>query len=126
MLMRRRFAKLAKAADLPLTQSEARTLVHVAREPGMHQAALSTQLDVEPIALVRLLDNLERAQLIERRQRQSDRRVWTIWPTAAALPLLRQIDHIREDLREAALRGISEDARVMLIKSLITIRKNLS
>lgn len=126
MLMRRRFIKRARATGLPLTQSEATTLAHVAREPGMHQAALSTRLDVEPIALVRLLDGLQQAQLIERRQNEADRRVWTIWPTEVAVPILKQIDMIRRDIREDALQGIPDDVRELLIDSLIKIRMNLS
>lgn len=126
MLMRRRFIKRARAAGLPLNQSEASTLAHVAREPGLHQAALSARLEIEPIALVRLLDGLQQAKLIERRQNEADRRVWTIWPTEAARPILQQIDAIRKDVREDALHGIPEPIRQELIDSLIRIRKNLS
>ena len=126
MLMRRRFIKRAKEAGLPLTQSEASTLAHVAREPGMHQAALSARMDVEPIALVRLLDSLQQAGLVERRQNEADRRVWTIWPTKAAIPVLAQIDMIRSDVREDALREIPDAVRQSLIDSLIKIRMNLS
>jgi MarR family transcriptional regulator for hemolysin len=126
MLMRRRFTNRARAAGLPLTQSEARTLSHVAREPGLHQAALSARLDVEPIALVRLLNNLQQAELIERRQNEADGRVWTIWPTEAAVPILKQINMIRKEVYKDALRGIPDDIRELLIDSLIKIRTNLS
>ena len=124
--MRRRFIQRARDSGLPLNRSEASTLVHVAHEPGLHQAVLSAQLDIEPIALVRLLDTLEQAGLIERRIDKADRRIRTIWPTDSALPVLAQINEIRKDVREDALRGMSDEGRRQLLQSLVKIRTNLT
>lgn len=125
-LMRRRFIQRARDAGLPLNQSEASALVHIAHEPGLHQAALAGRLDIEPIVLVRLLDSLQDAGLIERRNHTSDRRIRTIWPTEAAHPVLDSIDAIRCDVREDALAGLPDALREKLVDALVAIRANLT
>ncbi len=125
-LMRRRFIQLAREAGLPLNQSEATTLVHIAHEPGLHQVTLAGRLDVEPIMVVRLLDSLQQQGLIERRSHETDRRVRTIWPTPAAYPVLEAIDLIRGAVRREAVRGLSETATEQFLDTLVTIRANLT
>jgi DNA-binding MarR family transcriptional regulator len=126
LMMRRRFMKSARETGLPLNQSEASMLVHVAHQPGLRQAALSAQMDIEPIALVRLLDSLEAAGLVERKFDHTDRRVRTVWPTKAAIPVLAQIDEIRKEVRQDALRGMPDANRQQLVQSLLKIRTNLA
>ena len=125
-LIRRRFIQRSREAGLPLNQSEAATLLQAAREPGLHQITLARTLDIEPIALVRLLDSLERAGLIERRALKSDRRVWTIWPTEEARPVVAQIEAIRKQVHEDALSNLSQADREKLLVALVTIRRNLT
>ena len=74
-LMRRRFVQRAREVGLPLNRSEASVLVWVDREPGLSQARLAARLDMEAISLVRLIDSLQEAGLIERRLDSRDRRI---------------------------------------------------
>src|SRR3982750_3540468 len=66
-LMRRRFERRARQTGLSITRQQARALLSVARNEGLSQAAVATLLDIEPIALVRLLDRLHEEGLVERR-----------------------------------------------------------
>jgi len=66
-LIRRRFERRARQTGLPITRQQARALLLIARHEGLSQAAIATMLDVEPIALVRLLDRLHEEGLVERR-----------------------------------------------------------
>jgi MarR family transcriptional regulator for hemolysin len=125
-LMRRRFIQLAREVGLPLNQSEATTLVQIAHEPGLHQVTLAGRLDIEPIMLVRLLDSLQEAGLIERRNHETDRRVRTIWPTEAAYPMLEAIDAIRVVVRGEAMRGLSAVETERFLDTLVTVRGNLT
>src|SRR5437879_2781666 len=84
-LIRRRFERRARQTGLPITRQQARALLHIARNEGLSQAAVATMLDIEPIALVRMLDRLHEEGLVERRPHPTDRRVRTLWLTPLAL-----------------------------------------
>lgn len=77
-LMRRRFVHYAREARLPLNLSEAALLSQVWHEPGNSQAGVANLLDMETISVVRLVDSLEHAKLLQRRPHAKDRRVWTL------------------------------------------------
>ncbi len=72
--------RLRQAVDaelrlLGLTEATWRPLVYLRRlGDGVRQKELATALSIEGPSLVRLLDNLERRGLIERREDESDRR----------------------------------------------------
>ena len=83
-LLRRRFEQFGQELGLSLTRAQCFVLVHVAREPGLSQARLAHLMDVEPIALVRLIDRLQAENLVERRLDPSDRRVWRLYLTEFA------------------------------------------
>lgn len=69
---------------LGLTEATWRPLVYVRRlGDGVRQKELATALSIEGPSLVRLLDNLERRGLIERREDESDRRARGIHLTPA-------------------------------------------
>lgn len=125
-LMRRRFVQRAREVGLPLNRSEAAVLRHVHREPGMSQAQLAEQLDLEAIALVRLIDSLQDAGLVERRPHPHDRRIRTLWLTEAALPIVAQVLAVTDEVRAQALEGFSDDDRDTLLGLLLRVRENLS
>ncbi|HTW69086.1 MAG TPA: MarR family transcriptional regulator [Acetobacteraceae bacterium] len=125
-LMRRRFVQRARERGLPLNRSEAQVLVYVGREQGMSQAKLAEQLDLEAISLVRLIDSLQEAGLIERRSHPHDRRIRTLWLTAAARPILEQVMAVRAEVRAQALAGMTDLDQEKLLDLLMTVRGNLA
>lgn len=124
-MMRRRFVQRAREEGLPLTRSEASVLLHVAHEQGINQASLATRLDIEPIALVRLLDGLQQRDLIERRLHPTDRRVRTVWLKPGAEPVLRHIRAVTAAIRREAVAGLPPAQIEMLTGLLLAIRANL-
>src|SRR5919112_5173025 len=84
--LRKRFEQNAR--DLGLTRSHWQVLAHLAQSEGIQQGALAERLDVEPITLVRILDRLQAAQMVERRPHPTDRRVWLLYLRSAARPML--------------------------------------
>jgi DNA-binding MarR family transcriptional regulator len=124
-LMRRRFIQRARETGLPLNRSEVSLLRHVKHEQGINQATLASYMDIEPVTVLRLIDRLEAEGLVERRPDPSDRRVWTVWLTEAAGPMLERIKAITLSVRKEALGGFSAQQAEALIESLVAVRENL-
>src|SRR5947207_15571905 len=101
--LRKRFEQRAREADLPLTRAQWSVLAHLARQEGINQAALAQILEIEPITLVRLLDRLQAAGLVERRPDPNDRRARVLFLTAAAHPLLDRIWTLAAEVRQDAM-----------------------
>jgi MarR family transcriptional regulator for hemolysin len=123
-LLRRDFERRSKGTGL--TRAQWAVLAYVARNEGSNQAALADMLEIEPITLVRLLDKLEAAGLVERRPDPADRRVRRLYLTEATGPLLEQLQDLASETRESALTGLSEPERQQLTDLLMKVRANLS
>src|SRR5580658_7698226 len=104
-LIRRRFERSVRHAGLPITRLQAALLLYIARNPGVSQTAAATDLDIEPIAVVRMLDRLHEEGLVERRAHLTDRRVRTLWLTPLAWPVVERILAINRAVREEACAG---------------------
>jgi MarR family transcriptional regulator, transcriptional regulator for hemolysin len=124
--MRRRFERRVRQAGLPLTRLQAALLIRIARNPGLSQTAAATDLDIEPIALVRMLDRLAEEGLVERRAHPTDRRVRTLWLTPHGWQVVRRIIEINMVVREEACAGLSPEARDMLMDALDHMKNNLA
>jgi len=123
--MRRRFERSVRQAGLPITRLQAALLIRIARHPGLSQTAAASDLDVEPIALVRMIDRLNEEGLVERRPHPTDRRVRTLWLTPLAWPVVNRILEINRAVREEACAGLSAEARRLLIETLGRMKNNL-
>ena len=124
-LMRRRFERRTRQTGLSITRQQARALLSVARNEGLSQAAVATLLDIEPIALVRLLDRLHEEGLVERRLHPTDRRVRTLWLTPLGWTVVDRILAINAQIREEACAGLSAAAREALLQTLDHLKSNL-
>lgn len=124
-LLKRHFERRARETGLPITRRQAAILLYVSRHEGVSQAEVATQLDIEPIALVRMLDKLSEEGLVERRAHPTDRRVRTLWLTASAHPVIERILRINQAIRAEAFDGFPLKARDAFIETLARIKKNL-
>jgi len=125
-MIRRHFERRARQTGLALTRHQARTLLYIARNEGLSQAAVAATLEIEPIALVRLLDRLHDEGLVERRAHPTDRRVRTLWLTPLGWGVIDRVLAINAEIREEACAGLSSDARAMLVGLLDHIKGNLT
>jgi DNA-binding MarR family transcriptional regulator len=121
--LRKRFEQHARG--LGLTRSQWQVLAFLAPVEGIHQAGLADILDIEAITLVRILDKLEACGFIERRPHPTDRRIWNLFLTEKAHPVLAQMREIGDRTRAEALQGIDPDTQALLMQSLTIMRKNL-
>ena len=124
-LIRRRFERRARHTGLAITRQQARALLSIARTEGVSQAAIATLLDIEPIALVRLLDRLHEEGLVERRLHPTDRRVRTLWLTPLGWIMVDRILAINAQIRDDACAGLSPAAREALLRALDHMKANL-
>ncbi len=122
-LMRKRFEQ--KARNCGLTRSQWQAIAYLAKNEGIHQAALADLLEIEPITLVRILDKLADRGLVERRQHGTDRRIWLLFLTDAARPLIAEMQPVAEATRAEALHGASRENRDSLIETLNLMKSNL-
>ena len=125
-LIKRRFDRKARQTGLSITRRQAAVLLYIARNEGVSQTEVATWLDLEPIALVRMLDKLHDEGLVERRAHPTDRRVRTLWLTPAARHVITQIIAINTVIREETFAGMAPDARDTVIDILGGIKENLA
>lgn len=124
-LMRRRFIYHLKRAGLGLNRSEASLLMRVFYEPGINQVGVANLLDLETISVVRLVDSLEAAGLLQRRPHATDRRVRTLWLTAAGDVAASEIQAITKIVHREALAGLTGAEREHVLDVLMALRSNL-
>ncbi|EIE51238.1 MarR family transcriptional regulator [Citreicella sp. 357] len=99
--------------DLDLSQARWNVLFELSRNEEVTQIELAHRLGIEAATLVRLLDGLEGAGLIERRPSATDRRAKTLHLTEVACPLIVRMKKISATSRAEILEGISlEDLRI--------------
>ncbi len=123
-LIRSEFHKRIECSTF--TQAQARALVYVARIEGIRQVQLAELLEIQPITLARMIDQLEQAGLVERRQSPNDRRAYELYVTPAAAPHLEKIRAIGNALRADALQGVSENDAAVVFEVLRKMRRNLT
>lgn len=124
-LMRRAFQARLQEQDSALTLAQARALVYVSRSEGLRQVDLADMLEVKPITLARLIDQLAEAGLVERRSDPGDRRAFQLYLTAAAEPHLALIEKATAAVRAEMLRGVDKPLVPMMMAALVQMRENL-
>lgn len=124
-LLKRRFERAARHTGLPITRRQAAVMLYIARHQGVSQAEVATWLDIEPIALVRMLDKLHEESLVERRAHPTDRRVRTLWLTPGADRVVDRILDINLAIREEAFAGLASGTRDAMIAALGSVKDNL-
>lgn len=123
-LLRRRFDERARL--IGVTRAQWRAIKFLERGEGINQGGLADLLEVEPITLCRMIDRLEEAGLVERRRDPADRRVWRIFLTERARPLLDDLHRIADELFVLALAGIPDADQRAMSAMLQRMHANLS
>lgn len=100
-LTRREFDR--RVAPLGLTRAQWRALKRIERAEGLTQAQLADDLEMEPIAIGRVLDRLQAAGFIERRNDPHDRRCWRLYLAQRSGAVMDDVDRIAAGLRREML-----------------------
>jgi MarR family transcriptional regulator for hemolysin len=93
-----------------LTEATWLPLIRLARAPeAMRQKELAASLSLDGSAVVRLLDSLEAAGLILRREEDADRRAKAIILTEPGRRMVDRVEAAAREVREDALAGLTQD-----------------
>jgi DNA-binding MarR family transcriptional regulator len=122
-LMRKHFDR--RATRLQLTRAQWRALKVIRRHEGLSQTELADYLDMEPIAVGRVVDRLEKTGFVERRADPADRRRWRLHLTAKAHAIVDEMEVIGAGLREEVLHGVKPGDFDALLRVLAQIKDNL-
>lgn len=122
-LLRKLFDR--RMETLGVTRSQWQVLVNLIHHEGISQSELADRLEIEQPTLVRLLQRLEKAKLIERRPDDHDRRIRRVFLAANSAPLLEAMEGQRNILREEFLAGIKPKEREQLTELLGRMKANL-
>ena len=123
-LMRKSFEELLEGSSLTLAQ--ARALFYLSRQEGIRQVVLAEILEVQPITLARLIDQLQAEGLVERRPDPNDRRAYQLFLTKKAQPHLDAIESVTAMLRPVVLDDVTAAEAEITIATLNKMRLNLS
>lgn|SRR5690606_14155555 len=123
-LMRRAFRHRLRGSEL--TYNQARVLVYLANESGIRQIDLAERLEMQPIALSRVIDQLAVRGVVERRCDPSDGRAHLIATTPRARSHLDEIARVTASIRADALRDVSAADAATALSVIEAMRSNLS
>ena len=91
-----------------MTRAQYATLSRLERQDGQAQHEVADALEVQPIAMVRLVDQLSAEGLVERRNDPNDRRVNRLFITPQGRERLTALEDFKTELGAALFDGIGE------------------
>lgn len=122
-----RFAMDDRFKPMGITDATWRTLYYLRQEDGVSQTHLAKAMAIEGPSLVRLLDNLAKKDLIERRNDATDRRINNIYLTEHAEELLLELDIASRAVRADLLAGIDQqdiETCIRVMSHILEVTKN--
>jgi DNA-binding MarR family transcriptional regulator len=82
---------------------------------GTIQQQLSTDMGIDPSAMVKLINEVEEAGLAERRRRPNDRRAWEVTITPKGRRTLQRAKRLASNVEDEVLAGLSTTDRQQLM-----------
>ena len=107
------------------TRAQWIVLFRLRKQEGLSQVDLADVLELQPISLVRLLDRLVDAGLLERRHDPKDRRANRLFLTARGRQLVDELDSLRNAIACDVLQDIPDDAIRTSLKALQDIKERI-
>ena len=123
LLFRKHFDR--RAVKFGLTRAQWRATKMLYHREGLRQTELAEWLEMEPIAVGRVIDRLQAAGFVERRADPRDRRAWRLYITEQARVIVGDMELIARDLRKDATRGVDSDELYQAMGVINRIKDNL-
>jgi DNA-binding MarR family transcriptional regulator len=123
LLFRKHFDR--RAVKFGLTRAQWRATKMLYHREGLRKTELAESLDMEPIAVGRVIDRLQAAGFVERRPDPRDRRAWRLYITEQARVIVGDMELIARDVRKDATLGIEYDELRQALDVLNRIKENL-
>lgn len=122
----RRLQKKFNEAGISVTIEQWSVLYHLWKADGMNQQELCNATFRDKPSITRLVDNLEKLDLVKRVSDEKDRRINKIFLTKAALKLEEETMQLAEETLNEALAGVSQKDIELCKAVLQTVYDNLS
>ncbi len=115
-----------KQAGIDLTGDQWILIKNIHEVEGINQRTLAKRVFKEPASITRILDILEKKQLVERRSIPNDRRTYALYTTDQGKALVQQIIPLAVNMREQGRKGLTEKEVEQLTILLKKVYDNLS
>ena len=122
----RRLQKKFNASNINLTIEQWSVLYHLWKEDGKSQQELCNATFREKPSITRLIDNLEKLNLVKRVSHDKDRRINKVFLTRQAQKLHEDTMQLAEETLNEALEGVPADQVEMCKEVLKRVYDNLS
>lgn len=115
----------SKLQKYDITPEQWNVLLSLSKEEKVNQKQLSKKVDKDQATLVRILDILEKKELVERKSSKEDRRVFFIDVTDRGRELVNKLIPFISDIFEQMLNDISIEEIDTYRKVLMKINENI-
>lgn len=112
--------------SLGLYRGQPRMLRALWEQEGLTHTELSRQLRVQPATITKMLQRMEKAGFVERRQDPDDQRVSRVYLTAAGRAVREDVQQVWRRLEEEAFASFTEEESLLLRQLFLRIRDNLT
>lgn len=110
-----------------LTEATWLPLLRLARSATpMRQNELAASLSLDSSSVVRLLDALQKAGLVERREDAADRRAKSLALTLAGQRTVAQVEAVSQEVRRSVLDDVSDEDLARAVQTLTCVREKLA
>ncbi|MFV0575110.1 MAG: MarR family winged helix-turn-helix transcriptional regulator [Vibrio sp.] len=123
-LVRKQFQADPEIENITLAQAKALSLI--ARNEGMKQVELAELLEIKPMTVARVIDQLVAEGLVKRCPSPTDKRAHLLHLLPAAKPQLDVVDKVGHKVWDSGLKGLSQAERDQFIQTLEHIHRNLT
>ncbi len=122
----RRLQKKFNEAGITITIEQWSVLYHLWKADGINQQELCNATFRDKPSITRLVDNLEKLELVKRVSDEKDRRINRIFLTKGALELEEEMMLLAEETLNEALAGVSQQQIEMCKEVLQKVYDNLA
>ena len=119
-----RHAYNVRLRQIGLSLTEAVMLSFLAEHGSLTQRELADRLQITAAPCGVAIDGLVKRGLVERRSDPSDRRVWRIVLTEAAVPVVQEFERVDAELRADLRTGLTRAERQQLARVLAVLERN--
>ncbi len=118
-------SKLMKEQNLPITPEQFSLMTHLWKQDGCSQQELAVLTNRDRANVTRILDILEREEMVERRDDKADRRIFKIFLTKKGKELKTDTAAVAKQAIKDATKGITASDLEVCMKVLKKTIENL-
>lgn len=116
----------ARTRSIGVTRAQWSLIGALVRAEGCNQAQLAELMQITPISLGRLVDRMEKAGWVERREEAGDRRSHRLFLTKKAHAIRPALRKLSDETQDEALASLDPAQRRQLLESLAQVRATLA